>query len=240
MTVAVSESEYSRLKDYFLTEMDSRIPNFGSSRFSFWKYLRISVRTTVDSMFMFGPLVWLPIVATFIVLVFLHSHARSGYLRIMAFFLAVAAINLLLMMKVIVAVNQRLDESIVQSQSIHGAEDDSESTSTRRRESFSPVSMARMKVMFAILCSYTLFFLCFGAARTICQTWMWELFFWPVFSVACITAIICLFFIFKVAPMVPVFAASISLPPYVDEANIMKVKEIMKHDHLGAREYSKY
>lgn len=231
MTVASSESDYSKLKDFFFAEMEKRLPDFDSSAFSFWKYLRLNVRNTIDGLYAFGPMTWLPIIATMFVLMLLHRFAHVGYIRIMAFFLVVAFINLSLMLWVIVTVNQKLDDSMVTCRS-----NSSEGKVTPRESS--RVNSETLKVAFKMYGSYTIFFLCYGASRTICQPWMWELHFWPVFRVACATALIVFFFLFKIAPVIPVFAASIALPPYADENSVMQMKETMQKDTLEAKEFA--
>merc|ERR1719254_456977 len=72
-----------------------------------------------------------------------------------------------------------------------------------------------------MLCAlqFAMFFVCYGIARMICQPWMWELHFQLVSCLAAISIVSALLFIWLVAPAIPVFAAVMSLPPYVDAKN---------------------
>jgi len=70
------------------------------------------------------------------------------------------------------------------------------------------------------LLQFSLFFVCYGVARMICQSWMWELHFWPVL-VLTVTALISAFlFVWFIAPAIPAFCAAMAMPPYVDSENL--------------------
>merc|ERR1719491_2104218 len=63
---------------------------------------------------------------------------------------------------------------------------------------------------------FSLFFVCYGVARMICQPWMWELHFWVVLGLSIVALFSAVLFVFIVAPSIPSFVAVLSVPPYVD------------------------
>merc|ERR1719213_565741 len=76
------------------------------------------------------------------------------------------------------------------------------------------------EVIFLGLLQFCLFFTCYGVARMICQTWMWELHFWPVLCLTITAAVVAVLFIWLVSPAIPMFAVAMSIPPYVDDSNL--------------------
>jgi len=78
-----------------------------------------------------------------------------------------------------------------------------------------------------VVVTYVLFFLCYGAARIVCQKWMWQLYFFPVLSLTLMTVLAAMVFVFVVAPIIPIFAAALSLPPYIDPANAEQIQQVI-------------
>merc|ERR1719152_951600 len=78
---------------------------------------------------------------------------------------------------------------------------------------------------------FALFAVCYGVARMICQPWMWELHFWPVFSLTIVAIFSAALFVWLVSPGIPTFCAMQSVPPYVDNDNL----EIMLHISKGVK-----
>merc|ERR1719379_2040075 len=68
---------------------------------------------------------------------------------------------------------------------------------------------------------FSLFFVCYGVSRMICQPWMWELHFWPVMMLALGAFWGAALFVFIVAHGIPSFLSVMCLPPYVDGDNMM-------------------
>merc|ERR1719316_2406725 len=91
------------------------------------------------------------------------------------------------------------------------------------------LGMAEWVMVFVL--HYILFFLCYGAARFLCQKWMWQLHFWPVFMLLCLIVLLSAVFVFLIAPMIPLFAAAMAMPPYVDPSNAEMIHEVLK-DHV--------
>merc|ERR1740138_1126623 len=67
------------------------------------------------------------------------------------------------------------------------------SASLRIVESFPATSRAKEVVSFVM--HYTMFFLCYGASRAICQPWMWELHFWLVIMALVLTLVLTIVFV---------------------------------------------
>merc|ERR1719436_1832603 len=74
---------------------------------------------------------------------------------------------------------------------------------------------------FFIVLHYCLLFMAYGVARMICQPWMWELHFYPVLGFAALSLTMALVFALVIAPMLPVFAAVMAMPPHLDEPNLV-------------------
>merc|ERR1740117_1363285 len=67
---------------------------------------------------------------------------------------------------------------------------------------------------------FSLFFVCYGVARMICQPWMWELHFWPVLILTGVAIVASIAFYLLVAPGIPSFIAAMALPPYMGPEDI--------------------
>merc|ERR1719353_2202097 len=76
------------------------------------------------------------------------------------------------------------------------------------------------------LLEFCLFFVCYGVARMICQPWMWELHFWPVFFLTIVAIVSAALFVFVVAPGIPSFICVMAMPPYVDPYNMKIIKQV--------------
>merc|ERR1719297_163321 len=115
----------------------------------------------MDKMFMFGWTIWVAIVLTFVAFALAHRFAQIGCVRIMIgifFALVVVLVFMVGWIFRIVGVIKNPDvQEVNQTWSLH------RSTSTET-------------IIISTL-HYLLFFLCYGAARMICQPWMWVLHF---------------------------------------------------------------
>jgi hypothetical protein len=176
-------------------------------RFPLADYLMVNIRNNVSSMFYFGWLMWLPIICAFVGFMLLHRFAHMGYIRIMIGF-AVATVVLLVAMG-------WLTRTIKADRGLPG-------TGKTVHNKYST------EVAVLTLLQFTLFFMCYGVARMICQPWMWELHFWPVLSLTMVAVFCALLFIVLVSPAFPSFCAAMSLPPYVDGENIQLMIGIAK------------
>eukprot|EP00927_Polykrikos_kofoidii_P007612 TRINITY_DN13139_c0_g1_i1.p1 TRINITY_DN13139_c0_g1~~TRINITY_DN13139_c0_g1_i1.p1 ORF type:complete len:848 (-),score=164.11 TRINITY_DN13139_c0_g1_i1:204-2747(-) len=224
--------EYEKMKSYFaaqvgfnaelcneIKEKFGRPLNFKT--FPFWVYLRMNVRSTVDPVYRFGFSVWMSVIVTFATLTVLHYYAHIGFLRVMMFF-GLLQVTLLVAMA-----------SWIRHINLLSQKDNSEAE---------PVEAPccgdfniEAGVIFAV--HYTLFFLCYGAARMICQPWMWELHFWPVLGLTIFTALFSVAFCVFVAPMLPCFAVAMAMPPYMDPVNIELMIQATGMNKLSAADY---
>merc|ERR1719491_551294 len=73
---------------------------------------------------------------------------------------------------------------------------------------------------------FSLFFVCYGVARMICQPWMWELHFWPVFTLSLVALVSAILFVWLVSPAIPNFCGAMAMPPYVDDDNMQMMLRV--------------
>merc|ERR1719401_1004113 len=74
--------------------------------------------------------------------------------------------------------------------------------------------MQRLEYFVLYPLQISLYFLCYGVSRMICQRWMWELHFQMVCIYTIVALVSGLLFILLVAPAVPAFCIAMGLPPY--------------------------
>merc|ERR1719265_31904 len=80
------------LREQILGDVD-----IDSLDFQMWTYLRANIREGTDVFFQFGVLPWSLIICTFVVFMALHYYMHMGYIRIMSFFLALLAVQLVML-----------------------------------------------------------------------------------------------------------------------------------------------
>merc|ERR1719188_657579 len=68
--------------------------------------------------------------------------------------------------------------------------------------------------------NYFILFMSYGVARMMCQGWMWQLHFYPVLGFSGLAIVMGIAFAIVVAPMLPVFAALMAMPPHMDDTNL--------------------
>jgi len=221
-TITISGGEVSELQRFFVKMIMQEDPEaIDVHSFSIWRYLLLAVRGTVDSMLIFGPLNWIAIILTFGVFLVLHAYAHVAFIRIMTFFLAVLMATLATMAWAVISVNRASAENI---------EEFSESSRTPRPKS-KTYHKHQSWVIFALM-TYSVFFLCYGTSRTLLQPWLWKLYFYPLLFVAGFSLLMCLVFVFSIAPLIPTYSASLALPPYVDVAHVKSLKETLRDDRI--------
>jgi hypothetical protein len=179
--------------------------------FPLHEYLTICVRVNVGRMFFFGWVMWLPTIALFLALCLLHRFAHMGYVRIMGVF-GIAVLLLIAYM----AYSIRHIREKAAAKGAHSTGDEK-------------VSKISSELVVLGLLQFSLFFVCYGVARMICQSWMWELHFWPVLALT-VTALISAFlFVWFIAPAIPSFCAAMAMPPYVDSDNLKCMLHVVKN-----------
>jgi len=213
--------ELHDLKRYFIKYVTLEDPEaIDVQSFSFFRYLLIAVRGTVDSMLVFGPLMWVAVLLTFGVFLVLHAYAHVAFIRIMTFFLAVLMATLAAMVWAVTSVNRNTSDRL---EAFNESEQSPRAPETHHKH--------QSWLIFALM-TYALFFLCYGAARTLLQPWLWKLYFYPLLFVAGCTLLMCLIFVFIIAPVIPTYGASLALPPYADVAIVKSLKEELKDDKI--------
>jgi len=223
-TMAGSTNQYKQLQRFFMMTILAQDPEaIDSATFSFWKYLRANIRTTSGSLLCFGPVMWIPILLTFAIFVLLHGWAHMGYIRIMMFFFFALCVSFACMTWVIHAVNKENDAAVKSQQGTANAR---------------PPMLARSAQFSLWAMAFSTFFLCYGAARTFCQPWLWELYFNTLLCLTLATIVICVVFVIWLAPLVPTFSASLALPPYADAAQVKGMKETLDKDLVTAKEFA--
>jgi len=210
------------LREKLLGDMES-----GSLDFQLWTYLRANIREGTDVFFQFGVLPWSLIMCTFVIFMALHYYMHMGYVRIMSFFLCLMAVQLIVLVWFVGHLSDGLSN----------ARQSRETTRSVAQEGFHN-RYSSEKIM-ALTCFYNLFILCYGISRVVCQPWMWELHFWVVTYLTIATLIMVIFFCLVVAPLFPVFMATMALPPYVDPANIEVMKRCTRKSEVSAHSYLK-
>jgi hypothetical protein len=194
------------------------IPGFRWDAFPLNEYLTLNVRLVVPFMFRFGWVMWLPVICLFMTLLLLHRFAHMGYVRIICFFAAVVLLLILGM----VWFCRRIEKDIGGFSSLKDLPKE-ESIHNRYPT----------EVIFLGILQFCLFFTCYGVARMICQTWMWELHFWPVLCLTLVAAVSAALFVWLVAPTIPAFVIALALPPYIDGSNWDQVKYVAKKVSAG-------
>lgn len=224
-TMVDNIDEYRELKRFFMMTILAQDPEaIDGATFSFWKYLRANVRTKTGSLLCFGPFMWLPILLTFGIFVLLHGWAHMGYIRIMIFFFVLLIATAAFMTWVIIAVNKE-NAAVISSRAGTPAHEKTPMLANSAR--FSLWAMG-----------FSLFFLCYGAARTFCQSWLWKLYFNTLLCLSFTTIVICAVFVIWLAPLIPSFMASMALPPYIESTHVKGMKEALDNDRVTAKEFA--
>jgi hypothetical protein len=180
--------------------------------FNFLIYLRMSVNKTTSYTFEFGVFVWILIISVFWVHLALHLHAHIAYVRIMTTYLIVTIFVLVAMQLMIFKYQKEVQAEVMGE---HAEELTARSRSTarqQRHESF----VSGQYVFFSVL-NFLLFMMCYGFSRMICNAWMWEMYFWNVVTVFCITLCLAAFFVALIAPLVTALGALSCLPPQLSK-----------------------
>lgn len=227
---ASNVSDYELLKRHFVMHMLNKMQNSEDEsdraiiakihdymdkdlmKFPLWSYLKVSVRMSIEQLFYFGWGMWLPVICTFAAFMLLHRFAHMGYVRIMMIFgsitLGIIAGMGYYTKSIYEEIRKETPPFPGQKKSIH---------ETMQTEFF-----------FLGVLQYSLFFVCYGVARMICQPWMWELHFWPVFSLTIVALVSATLFVYLVAPAIPSFCALQAMPPYVDSENLATMERIAR------------
>jgi len=228
--IASSPAEWVELKRYMthsisidpvLREQVLGDMEFGSLEFQLWTYLRANIREGTDVFFQFGVLPWSLIICTFVVFMALHYYMHMGYVRIMSFFLALLAVQLIILVWVVARLSNGLTEA-------------KQSRESQRIVSDGFHNRYSSEKMLALTCFYNLFILCYGISRVVCQPWMWELHFWVVTYLTIASMIMVIFFCLVVAPLFPLFMAVMALPPHIDPCNIEVLKRCVAKTEVGS------
>lgn len=180
--------------------------------FNFLIYLRMSVNKTTSHTFDFGVFVWILIISVFWVHLALHLHAHIAYVRIMTTYLIVTIFVLVCMQLMIFKYQKEVQAEVMGEEEESELTERSRSTAQQRQQSF----VNGQYVFFSVL-NFLLFMMCYGFSRMICNAWMWEMYFWNVVTVFCITLCLAAFFVALIAPLVTAFGALSCLPPHLSK-----------------------
>lgn len=245
LTMTTSTGAYSSIKEYFMDHVKHH-PNLATnfaqdiSKFPFWKYLRINVRQFMDNLFAFSFYMWFSIIITFFCLCLCHYYLHVGYIRVMMGFFVVQTLSLVAAVAMVWKVNRTIAQSTGGSQ--EGGRTLTRATTAQWREDTTDSAMKKsraIKYFVLWMVQFTLFFLCYGASRVICQPWMWQLYPMGALIVMIITFVLATVFCFLIAPVLVSFAVSMSLPPYIDEGNMKAIDEMLKEDAETPEQYLK-
>jgi len=191
----------------------------GVENFNLRKYITLATTHCCYHMIMFGWLIWGLIILTFLGFMISHGVLHVSYIRIALVYAIMAGI----MFVPIVRAIQQIQENLVPGEG-----------HCRNAVKASWIHRALpTELLICTMLHYCLFFLCYFAARMVCQPWMWELHFWPVCILTCCVLCIAICFYFLIAPVIPIFAACTALPPYVDDDNLDIMKQIVDAEMEG-------
>jgi len=178
----------------------------GVENFNLREYITLATTHCCYHMIMFGGLIWALIIVTFVGFMILHGFLHISYIRIALVYAIVTGIMFVPIARAIRKIQDNLmpvegnRRKLAKASWIHSA--------------------LPTELIICTMLHYCLFFLCYFAARMVCQPWMWELHFWPVCILTCCVLCIAVCFYVLVAPAVPIYAACTALPPYVDNVNL--------------------
>jgi hypothetical protein len=222
--ISVTGEDYANDKKHFVKYLErernidtdvleiSRLLGDNLDSFPLASYLILNIRVTTCRLFTFGWLMWLPIICLFIGLMLLHRFAHMGYVRIMCG-ASVLFLAILIGMSWLTRSVKKHQEMDMQNE---------------RRQEKTLQNQLPTELIVLTSMQFSLFFMCYGAARMICQPWMWELHFWPVLCLTIVAVLSAALFIVIVTPAIPAFVAAMALPPYVDAENMKQMKSIAK------------
>jgi hypothetical protein len=189
---------------------DALPQGYDFSKFPLYLSLKLNIRVQVRSLLSMDWVLWLPVVACFATFMILHRYAHMGYVRIMLFF-SLCTLAIILYM-------WRHTKHCLTA--IHSGSRPATMTHTNIHTSFNT------ELLFMCALRFSLFFVCYGVARMICQTWMWQLHFWPVFWLTLVALLSGVLFVFLVAPIIPTFCALMAIPPYVGAHNAEMIRVV--------------
>jgi len=214
--VSSMQKELDNRQDPEMEEI-ARLLDHDIRKFPLWKYLLLNVRLNSLCLFEFSWAMWLPVICTFLCFTLLHRFAHMGYVRIMCFFifLTLSMIGAMAMYLKALGKHLAVEEEADQDHAVI---------------SWNVKLAQQFNVTYAILCcfQFCLMFLCYGAARMVCQPWMWKLHFWTVLTLTILTAVQAFLFITMVSPAIPCLSASMALPPFLNPSNFAVMLHIAR------------
>jgi hypothetical protein len=221
ITAMLAQRDEKELKEI------STILNDDFNNFPLSQYLKVNVRIIGLQLFLFSWTMWLPQICLFFCLLLLHRYEHVGYIRVM-----IAATVLMLVMIAVMSYATKKYTANMKRGDVTARDADG-NVIVKKQHTLH--ENHNTEGIFLGVLEFALFFICYGIARFICQSWMWELHFWPVLSLT-IAAIICaLLFVVIVAPAIPTFLCVMSLPPYLDPTN-MAIMKICSVEHMKQKQ----
>lgn len=226
-TLAGSADEFANLRQHFMNHMALEMSTSDDpvhkeidtllqgdfDRFPVCMYLNINVRSTVTRFFKFDWTMWLPQICLFLFFMICHRYCHMGYVRIMGFFSFLTLV-------ITLGIWWYTRRICAESQSCQEPEATLGSKKKSIHERFNTELIALGVLQF------TMFVVCYGVARMVCQPWMWELHFWPVFTLTIAALFSALLFVLLVSPLIPSFCAAMAIPPYVDGTNLKQMLRV--------------
>jgi len=202
--------EMMRRGDPQLEEV-SRLVQDDFNNFPLAKYLKFKMRVQGVDLFKFSWTMWVPTIGLFMILWALHRYAHMGYIRIMCF---AGSVVLVLIIGMAFFTKKLIKEFL--------AEPEGKPSTEVKEKSIHETLNTEGIILHGL--EFSLFFVCYGVARMICQPWMWELHFWPVLILSGVAVVASILFYVLVAPGIPSFIAAMAMPPYVspDDIDLMR------------------
>jgi len=215
----VNVGEMMKQGDPQLEEV-SRLVNDDFNRFPLAKYLKFKMRVQGADLFKFSWTMWLPTIGLFMILWALHRYAHMGYVRIMCF---AGCVVLVLIICMGLLTKNLLKQFLAEP----------EGKPSEEREKSIHEKLPTEAIVLTGL-EFSLFFVCYGVARMICQPWMWELHFWPVLILTGVAIVASIAFYLLIAPGIPSFIAVMAMPPYLSPDDIDTMKAVAQEQNAQA------
>merc|ERR1740121_561222 len=168
---AYFNSAVEDLEPFWRERLKEALGPAGVENFNLREYITLATTHCCYHMIMFGGLIWALIIVTFVGFMILHGFLHISYIRIALVYAIVTGIMFVPIARAI----RKIGDNLLP---VEG--------NCRRAVKASWIHRALpTELIICTMLHYCFFFLCYFAARMVCQPWMWELNFWPVCILTC-------------------------------------------------------
>lgn len=193
----------------YLETIREREGYFDVDNFDFARFIRVNCRNTVDLFLDFRFHFWLTVVGTFIAFLGIHFLFQTAYVELMVIYFVVGTV-LSAIMGVRIFLLKRSVEGYITEKTPRTQR---AVQAVRRKHSHKLVSALH----------YVIFFLVFFVSRCVTQGWMWKYHSLHVFVMAVFAVVASVIFALVYSPLIPIYAAYLSMPPHNDPEHVCDV-----------------